>query len=504
MTRLFVLLILLTFIYKSKAQNMVTIPDTNFASHLQTIIPGAMTGNQMDTTSTLVTSMQSLSVMGKNISNLYGLQFFSSLAFLDCNSNILNALPTLPASLKFINCGGNPLVSLPNNLNSLDTLICGGCYLTSLPTLPNNMTYLDCNGNSLSTLPSLPNSLLHLDCFSNPLGALPPLPANIIELRCNNNNLSALPPLPNSLEILYCNGNSLTSLPTLPPSLQFLWCQYNSLSTIPALPSTLKNFWCHNNLLTTLPQLPDSLQWLVCYNNNIACFPVFPNTIWNGNFTALPNPCNCYPNQINAMLGTTQILPVCLPNNTDTCSVAPGCIAGLSFTLTPNAMPQTWDIYINYPPGILDANWDWGDTTSSNSFYPSHTYINAGWYNICLTVLDSNFCSTIYCETDSLYKTNNTMVTLNVISGAVGINHSLNESTQTTIIPNPASNKLRITKSSSNIQFLCILDISGNEMFSTFITTSIDLDITSLNNGIYTVLLKDNNQIEVKRLVIAR
>src|ERR1700748_1866025 len=110
-------LLALVFCLNIKAQT-VTIPDANFASYLRNLIPAAMNGNQLDTTSTLVTTTTySINVSGAPIgymSNLTGIQYFKSLTYLNCNSNQLITLPTLPNTLTYLDCGYNvDLTSLP-------------------------------------------------------------------------------------------------------------------------------------------------------------------------------------------------------------------------------------------------------------------------------------------------------------------------------------------------------------------------------------------------------
>ena len=88
----------------------VTIPDSNFVTYLQATIPSAMQGNQLNTSSTLVTvNTQTIDVSAGNISDLNGIQYFLSLTYLDCNYNLLTSLPVLPHTLSYLDCGGNQL-----------------------------------------------------------------------------------------------------------------------------------------------------------------------------------------------------------------------------------------------------------------------------------------------------------------------------------------------------------------------------------------------------------
>ncbi|MCH8555804.1 MAG: PKD domain-containing protein, partial [Schleiferiaceae bacterium] len=42
-------------------------------------------------------------------------------------------------------------------------------------------------------------------------------------------------------------------------------------------------------------------------------------------------------------------------------------------------------------------NWDFGDGTVSTNPFPSHTFLSAGIYQVCLTVIDSS-CTSVYCD----------------------------------------------------------------------------------------------------------
>jgi hypothetical protein len=271
MKKLFVIF-LFFLIKKSSAQTWVTIPDTNFVSYLQNIIPNAMNGHQLDVTNTLVTNRYGINVGNLNISSLVGIQYFTSLKLLYCNNNSLNNLPPLPNKLQALECFSN--------------------FFINLPTLPDSLRTLKCYDNKIINLPSLPISLTYLNCGNNPL--------------------INLPVLPNALTYLSCRYDSLTSLPALPDSLTFLDCSYNNL--------------------TTLPSLPNSINQLYCHNNKINCFPVFPNSIWQPYspmqnswvyyFEIYSNPFVCLPNHIPAMDSTDLATPLCTAGNFYNCNTS--------------------------------------------------------------------------------------------------------------------------------------------------------------------------------------
>ena len=282
------------------AQTWVNIPDANFAADLRSFIPAAMNGNQLNTSSSLVTNLHSMYVQSYGITDLTGIQYFTSLTYLDCSQNHLTNLPTLPSTLK--------------------KLICGSNQLTSLPALPNGLTYLQCCFNQLRSLPTLPNTLDTLTCCVNPLPTLPTLPNSLIWLHCNSDSLSNLPSLPSLLKHLDCGGNVLNSIPTLPNSLSYFDCSGQRI-----IPSGI-------HTLSSLPFLPNTLTSLDCGDNNITCFPTFPNSILPPDTSSSgvqyyinidPNPYNCLPNYLpHAMSATNLSKPLCGTGNTNGCAVA--------------------------------------------------------------------------------------------------------------------------------------------------------------------------------------
>jgi Leucine-rich repeat (LRR) protein len=70
----------------------------------------------------LPNNVKQIRVSGKELRVLGDLTRFYQLEFLDCESNYLTQLPTLPASLKRLNCRNNQLTSLPELNAELEIL----------------------------------------------------------------------------------------------------------------------------------------------------------------------------------------------------------------------------------------------------------------------------------------------------------------------------------------------------------------------------------------------
>jgi len=88
-----------------------------------------------------------LDISDKGIQSLPDLTRFKNLKVLDCESNQLTSLPTLPQNLKILNCFDNELTSLPSLPQNLEVLKCSNNKLTSLPTLPQNLKIFNCSEN---------------------------------------------------------------------------------------------------------------------------------------------------------------------------------------------------------------------------------------------------------------------------------------------------------------------------------------------------------------------
>ena len=362
MKKLLTLIALMICLTNLKAQ-FVTIPDANFVAWLQTNVPSAMNGSQMDTTSLAVTLRTHSILNNLAITDLTGIQYFDSLRVLDfgnrsqgttynnltnlpnlpsrldtliCESNNLTILPTLPFSIKYLNCYNNSLTNLPNLPNTLKYLSCGGNNLTNLPLLPTALTFLECAYNNINTLPILPSTLLELNCSANAsISVLPTLPNELKILLCHSCSLSFLAALPDSLSYLSVNGNPISILPTLPQKLNTLYCNTTNISSVPILPNTLKELSLDGNInLTSLPSLPSDLKELSCQSCSLTSLPVLPDSLralWcrNNNITSISdlpknmeifaiagNPITCLPilpNSLQYIHITSQYIS-CIPN----------------------------------------------------------------------------------------------------------------------------------------------------------------------------------------------
>lgn len=172
----------------------------------------------------------------QSISDLTGIEDFTSLIILVCNNNNLTQLDvTQNNNLKSIDCSNNKLSKL------------------NLPQT-SNFKFLECANNQISNLDLTKTpSLISLDCSFN----------QIIELDVSNNF---------DLELFYCIKNKLANLDISKNSkLTQLSCLENNLTSLDlSRNSNLLYITCSNNRLTNLDLSYNLLlQELFCTNNKL-------------------------------------------------------------------------------------------------------------------------------------------------------------------------------------------------------------------------------------------
>ncbi len=188
--------IAVTTLFTAKAQ-IVNIPDANFKTYL---VGNAAINTNADTEiqvseATSFTGTINCGAIG--ITDLTGIEAFTSITELYCDANQLTNLDVSQnISLEILFCGSNQLTNLDVSQNAaLGFLNCNGNLLTSLDISQNlAMAQLQCHSNQLTSLNIGQNTVLSI-------------------LRCNHNELSNLDLSQNtSLYSLWCQNNQLTSL----------------------------------------------------------------------------------------------------------------------------------------------------------------------------------------------------------------------------------------------------------------------------------------------------
>ena len=252
-------LLLALFAIATTAQAQVVLNETNFPdANFRKALASRLRINEGDEiTAERIAATTTLNVSSKKIADLTGIEHFTALTSLYCNSNQLTSLDVSKnIKLTGLMCEGNQLTSLnvsnntaltglgcaDNQLTSLNvssntalaTLVCANNQLTSLNVSNNTaLIRLDCRRNQLTELDVSKNTALtELYCYENQLTELDVSKHTALTLLdCSNNQLTALDVSNNiALTTLYCGINQLTSLDVSKnTALRKLWCCINQI-----------------------------------------------------------------------------------------------------------------------------------------------------------------------------------------------------------------------------------------------------------------------------------
>lgn len=224
-----------------------------------------------------------LYVSNSNITNLNGLEFFSNMIDLDCNSNNITSFDfTLFPNLLYFKGNNNLFSSLSiNNNNTIDTIQLYNNNLTSVSvTNCSNLWELNCSNNNITSLNILNLPTLQSLAFTNNLLTNINLSnfASLHYLYFNNNLLTSLTfnNCPN-ITLAFCANNLLTSLDfsnlNLLNQIQCFDNHLNSINLTNCI-SLVKLFCSNNNLLSLDCSSCSSLDIVDCQNNQLTYFNV--------------------------------------------------------------------------------------------------------------------------------------------------------------------------------------------------------------------------------------
>ena len=230
----------------------------------------------------------SFNIDEKSITNLTGIEHFTTLKSLECSYNQLTSLDVSQNTwLKRLWCKGNPLTSLDVSKNTaLTELHCGGPQLTSLDVSKNTaLVDLDCSGTQLTSLDvSGCSALIWLRCTDNNQLTSLNISKNtaLVDLVCYFNQLASLDVSGcSALTHLNCIYNQLTSLNVSKnTALTNLDCRRNQLTSLDVSKNTaLIGLYCSSNQLASLDVSGcTALTSLICDDNRLTSLDVSKNT----------------------------------------------------------------------------------------------------------------------------------------------------------------------------------------------------------------------------------
>ena len=247
---------LISFAQTPPVSQYTSIPDPNFENKLIALGFDSGTPDGKVLTSN-INAVTNLDVSDSNITDLTGIQDFTSLVYLYCSTNALTSLDVSSnVKLESLDVQKNQLTDLNVSKNTL-------------------LTSLSCSRNKLTSLDVAPLvALRRLTCFRNKLTTLN-VDTNIelTDLWCSDNELTSINVSKNTKLInLYLYTNLITSLNVSNnPELVFFMCNDNKLTAIDVSKNPkLEIFDCLDNKITKLDISKNPLIYeLACENNQL-------------------------------------------------------------------------------------------------------------------------------------------------------------------------------------------------------------------------------------------
>ena len=189
----------------------VAIDDTNFPdANFRTVVKKFDTNQDSSLSDTEIAAVKKINCSNKGITNLKGIEYFTSLNILLCTDNQLTALDVSEnTALTELDCRFNKLTALDVSKNTALTILeCNANRLTALDVSKNTaLTVLRSNHNQLTTLDVSKNTaLLYLSCTSNQLTSLD----------LNNTKITNDPNCRNNIYQIVVDNDPTFDLSTLP------------------------------------------------------------------------------------------------------------------------------------------------------------------------------------------------------------------------------------------------------------------------------------------------
>lgn len=186
----------------------------------------------------------------------------------------------------------------------------------------------------------------------------------------------------------------------------------------------------------------------------------------------------------------------------DSVYVMPDCNARF-YSDTSGGVLRFWQNY-RVSSSSYNFTWSFGDGTTSNSPFPTHTYVQPGSYNVCLTVSyldDSTSCADTYCANVTLSAANQTVQVMD--SASIGVEDFEFESFD--IYPNPANKYLIIEGEGLRyIDRFQLYDMNGRLVKSWLNTRGerLKVDVESLTSGAYFLKPEGGSHTSGKLIII--
>jgi hypothetical protein len=164
--------------------------------------------------------------------------------------------------------------------------------------------------------------------------------------------------------------------------------------------------------------------------------------------------------------------------------------------------------------------WTLSNGTSSNSSNPFLNLGGVGTYVLCLNVIDSaNSCYSNFCDTLTVDSAGNVFKSVSSFNGTASVNvvSAPKKLTSTgienyaiansiVVVPNPASNIIRVTFNENKSNAIQIIDLSGKivKSFSAIVSNQLEMNVSDLSEGLYIVKLSNSNGVTTTKLNVVK
>lgn len=284
----------------SATENGVAINETNFPDALfREKVAEYDKNNDGVLSDTEISNIRSISINGDSskggdVTDLKGIEYFTSLTRLQCGHNKISKLDVSKnTALTELYCPNNELTELDlGNNTALGQLTVTNNQLKELDISKDTaLTYLACANNQLKELNVSKNTALtELSCSYNQLTELNVNNNTALtRIDCGSNQLSELDVSKNTaLTYLSCGSNEGNKLTKLDVSnnteLTYLEFWHNEITSIDLSKNTaLKSLECFSNKLTALDLSNNTnLEVLRCNDNKLTSLDLSNNTLING------------------------------------------------------------------------------------------------------------------------------------------------------------------------------------------------------------------------------
>lgn len=209
--------------------------------------------------------------------------------------------------------------------------------------------------------------------------------------------------------------------------------------------------------------------------------------------------------------------PACISTATLLVNVpyGPACAANAGFTMTPSGTPQVWNAAPSAPSNIASATWSWGDGSTSNTLYTSHTYSAAGTYSICLMVTAHCGDGDTSCFSYAIYRTANPNQDMNVITVqvidplTVGVKKTATANRDVSIAPNPGNGffELRMSSLKATEAAISVYDVAGRQVYAATAETANgslakEIDLKEVPGGVYFIQVNSGADRFTKKVIV--